>query len=162
MKQSASSDLFVVHTSSKDRPALSRRLTATGRLQPLDGTDALLLSLPSDRAAKPAWDHAREVVGTAGTVQPVLFDEAGEPHYPTGEISIRFVEPPGDEDLRRLAAEHGLQLIRRNEFVPQQAVFQPLDASAGYLPEIVERLEKEKGIRTAWANTLSRYQRAAS
>ncbi|HEY0514028.1 MAG TPA: hypothetical protein VGH73_19120 [Thermoanaerobaculia bacterium] len=161
MEQSPSSHLFVVHPNPEERPALSRRMTASGRLQPLEGTDALLLSLPADRAAKPAWDHAREIVGAAGTVQPVLLDQEGEPHYPTGEISVRFAEALGDQELQRFAAEHGLRLLRRNEFVSQQAVFQPLDASGGYLPEIVERLEREEGIRAAWANTLSRYRRAS-
>jgi hypothetical protein len=80
----------------------------------------------------------------------------------TGEISVRFTAVLKDEELHLFAAEHGLKLLRRNEFVPQQAVFQPLDASRSSLPEIVRRLEREKRAQSVWANTLSQYERAAA
>jgi hypothetical protein len=158
-KQSPSSRLFVVHA--QDQTAVAQRLSALGRVQPLAGADALLLMLPAAGDARSVWSRAQEAVGSAGTVQPVLLDEEGGPHYPTGEVSVRFWEAPEDEELRRFAARHDLRLVRRNEFVPQQAVFQPLDSSGSYLPELVEKLEGEEGTRAAWANTLSQYQRAA-
>ena len=160
MNPSPSSHLFVVRLRPEDPPA-SERLETLGRVQPLEGTDALLLSLPTDREApKSAWRQAQEIVGDAGTVQPVLLDEEGEPHYPTGEISIRFKDALGDDELRRFAACNGLQLLRRNEFVPQQAVFQPLDGSGSYLPEIVQEIRRQGAAKAVWANTLSLYQRA--
>jgi hypothetical protein len=131
-----------------------------GCVEPLAGTDALLLSLTTDRDE--SWRQAQDIVGETGTVQPVLVDEEGEAHYPTGEISIRFGEPLGDDELRRFASRHKLRLLRRNEFVPQQAVFQPLDDPAGYLPEIVKKIERQGAAKAVWANTLSRYQRLAS
>jgi hypothetical protein len=79
----------------------------------------------------------------------------------TGEITVRFQDAPGDEELQRFATGHGLRLLRRNEYVRQQAVFRPLGASASVLPELVRTLERESGIRAAWLNTLSRYHRAA-
>jgi hypothetical protein len=90
---------------------------------------------------------------------PVLLDEEGVPHELTGEVSVRFTVSPSEEALRRFALRHGLRLVRRNEFVPQQAVFQPLEESP--LPELARKLEREEGVRAAWANTLSPYQRAA-
>jgi len=92
-------------------------------------------------------------------MQPVLLDERGEPYYLTGEVSVRFMAPPSEEDLRRFARRHGLRLVRRNEFVRQQAVFQPLEESR--LPELAHRLEREAGVRAAWPNAMRRYQRAA-
>lgn len=71
------------------------------------------------------------------------------------------MDAPGDEELRRFAAGHGLRLLRRNELVRQQAVFRPLGAYASTLPELVQALERESGIRAAWLNTLSQYHRAA-
>ena len=94
-----------------------------------------------------------------GSVQPVLIDEAGEPHYPTGEISVRFKAAPDDEGLRRFAADHGLRLLRRNQFVREQVVFKPLDSSS-YLPDLVQAIEREGVAKAVWANTLSHYQRA--
>ncbi|MEO6196339.1 MAG: hypothetical protein ABIS20_25240 [Thermoanaerobaculia bacterium] len=161
MAQSPSNHLFVIRVRPEGRLA-SERLAALGRIQPLEGTDALLLSLPADREApQAAWRQAQEVVGAAGTVQPVLLDEEGEPHYPTGEISIRFKDALGDAELRRFAARHDLRLLRRNELAPQQAVFQPLDGSGSYLPEIVQRIERQGAAKAVWANTLSCYQRVA-
>jgi hypothetical protein len=91
--------------------------------------------------------------------QPVLLDERGEPYYLTGEVSVRFTTPLNEEELRRFAGRHGLRLVRRNQFVPQQAVFQPLKDSS--LPELAHELERETGVRAAWANALRRYQRVA-
>jgi hypothetical protein len=160
MRQAPSNHLFVVRTGPEDRPSVSRRLVTLGCVEPLEGTDALLLSLTTDRGE--SWRRAQDIVGETGTVQPVLVDEEGEAHYPTGEISIRFGEPLGDDELRRFAARHDLRLLRRNEFVPQQAVFQPLDGPASYLPEVVKKIERQGAAKAVWANTLSRYQRLAS
>jgi hypothetical protein len=158
MRQDPSNHLLVVHP--QDRTAAAQRLSALGSVQPLAGAGALLLTLPAAGDARSVWSQAREAVGSAGTVQPVLLDEGGDPHYPTGQVSVRFKETPDEEELRHFATRHDLRLVRRNEFVPQQAVFQPLDGSGSYLPELVEKLEGEEGTQAAWANTLSQYQRA--
>lgn len=163
MKQSPSSRLFVVQVDPKDRSALSRRLAFLGRVQPLPGSDFLLLHLSGSFEDTPAtWRRLQEILGTAGTVQPVLLDEDGEPHYPTGEISVRFRQTPGAEELQRFANEHRLRLLRRNEFVPQQVVFEPIDSLAIFLPELIEQIETEGIVKAAWANTLSRFQKAQS
>jgi hypothetical protein len=75
----------------------------------------------------------------------------------TGEISVRFHRAPTDTELTGFAAEHGLRLLRRNELVPQQAVFQPAGAD---LHEVVRCIEREGATRAVWANTLSAPQRA--
>ncbi len=87
-------------------------------------------------------------------------DEAGEPVQLTGEISVRFIASPEEEDLRRFSARHGLRLLRRNEFVREQAVFKPIDASRN-LPDLVHEIEREGAAKAVWANTLHRFHRAA-
>jgi len=87
-------------------------------------------------------------------------DEAGEPVYLTGEISVRFTHSPGDEDLRRFTARFGLRLLRRNEFVREQAVFKPVDASRN-VSDLVQEIEREGAAQAVWANTLQRFHRAA-
>jgi hypothetical protein len=87
-------------------------------------------------------------------------DEADETIYLTGEISVRFTTSPGDEDLRRFTARHGLRLLRRNEFVREQAVFKPVDASRS-LPDLIQEIEREGAAKAVWANTLRRFHRAA-
>jgi hypothetical protein len=87
-------------------------------------------------------------------------DDVGEPVYLTGEISVRFYDSPGDEDLRRFTTRYGLRLLRRNEFVAQQIVFKPLDTTRS-LPELVQEIEREETTKAVWANTLRRFERLA-
>lgn len=75
---------------------------------------------------------------------------------PTGEVSVRFHTSPSDAELSGFAAEHGLRLLRRNEFVPQQVVFQPLGSD---VRSVIQRIEREGAARAVWANTLSGPQR---
>lgn len=162
MKQAPSDHLLVVDA--RNREEAASRLASLGDLRPLEGNDRLmLLSIaPGALDAETAWSRARELLGEAGNVQPVLVDEMGHPHFPTGEISIRFHEAPPDERLQEFAVEHGLRLRDRNEFVPQQAVFRPADPSASYLPKLVEDLAGTKDTKAVWANTLTRFQRERS
>ena len=79
------------------------------------------------------------------------------PAIPTGEITVRFRETPDEKQLQRFASGYGLRLLRRNEFVPQQAVFQPADRSD--LPALVRTIEGDGSTKAVWLNTLSRYTR---
>lgn len=166
MEQSPSDHLFVVRVDPQAQAGASRRLASLGRLQPLEGiegSDVLLLSLTATPApSRSAWRQAQDILGRAGSVQPVLIDEAGEPHYPTGEISVRFKAAPDEEALNRFAADHSLRLLRRNELVREQAVFKPLDTAGSYLPDLVRSIEGEGIAKAVWANTLSRYRRASA
>ena len=76
---------------------------------------------------------------------------------PTGEITVRFRETPDEQQLQSFAAGHRLRLLRRNEFVPQQAVFQPADRSD--LPTRIRTIEGDGSTKAVWLNTLSRYTR---
>jgi len=78
---------------------------------------------------------------------------------PTGEITVRFRETPDEKQLQRFASGYGLRLLRRNEFVPQQAVFQPADRSD--LPSLPRTIEGDGTTKAVWLNTLSRYTREA-
>jgi hypothetical protein len=161
VKQAPSDHLFVVDVP-RSRDSAERRLAPLGSVEPLEGSDRLLLlSIPA-AAGDPEtrWARAQELLGELGTVQPVLLDELGEAHYPTGEISIRFHQAPPDDRLRQFAAEHGLRLRDRNEFVPQQAVFRPANPAANYLPRLVQELAETADAKAVWANTLTRFRRA--
>ncbi len=77
----------------------------------------------------------------------------------TGEITVRFRETPDEKQLQRFASGYGLRLLRRNEFVPQQVVFQPSDRLD--LPALVRTIEGDGSTKAVWLNTLSHYTRAA-
>jgi hypothetical protein len=75
----------------------------------------------------------------------------------TGEITVRFRDTPDEKQLQRFASGYGLRLLRRNDFVPQQAVFQPANRSD--LPALVRTIEGDGSTKAVWLNTLSRYTR---
>lgn len=76
----------------------------------------------------------------------------------TGEITVRFREIPDDVQLQRFASGYGLRLLRRNEFVPQQAVFQSADRLD--LSGLVRTIEGDGRAKAVWLSTQSRYARA--
>jgi hypothetical protein len=79
---------------------------------------------------------------------------------PTGEITVRFRDVPDDRQLQHFASGYGLRLLRRNDFVPQQAVFRPADRTD--LSSLVRTIEGDGSTKAVWLNTLSRYTRASS
>jgi hypothetical protein len=135
-------------------------LAELGEVEPVDGSDLLLLR-PEAGASGLAAARKRLLDETEGVAwaEPVLLDERNEPHLPTGEVSVRFTKSLSDEDLEAFAREHELRLERRNEFVPEQATFAPADPRRSSLPDLVQELTAAPGVRTAWANTISRYRR---
>lgn len=139
---------------------LLARLGRLGALRPLDAAGAVfVLRLAAGDSAKAAWQSARRALGGALAVYPVLYDRDRAPHYPTGEVTIRFERAPSDADLGTFCGEQRLRLLRRNAFVAQQVVCEPLAATEEFLPEFVGRLAGLPGVAAAWANTQSSYRR---
>lgn len=158
-EQKPKRDVFVLHAR-RDRDAVQRELGQLGAVEELQGSDLLLLRLNKEAAsAKSAWERIRKKLGTGESVQPVLVDDSGTPQYPTGEISVRFRKPPTDAGLKKFARTHGLRLGSRNEFVPQQAIFELAEAGEKYIPTVVKDVSGDEDVEVAWANTLSRYER---
>ena len=131
------------------------------RSKRLKGTNKLLLvHLPAKTAAtRKTLRSIQKKLGDAGVVHPVLVDESGQDQYPTGEIAVRFQRTPSDAELKKFAAAHKLRLHSRNEYVPQQAIFEPIDLKDRDVLEAVKEVSQDKNTQLAWANTLSRYDR---
>jgi hypothetical protein len=106
-----------------------------------------------------AWQDVQALLGESATVQPVLLDESGHEQYPTGEVSVRFLDAASDQQLKQFAESYGLRLHRRNEYVPQQAVFTPLEPVRRYLPDLVREIASDGDVQAVWANTLAHYRR---
>src|SRR5262245_8169545 len=123
-QQTPSGDQFVVRAEPEDAPSLSRRLEELGSVETLDGTDLLLLHV-GEPAADPrrVWKRTLDRADRAEWVAPVLIDEQGHPHLPTGEVSARFYHASSQDDLQAFAGSHGLELRSRNEYVKEQATF---------------------------------------
>ena len=110
------------------------------------GEQVWLVELRSEfPAVKEAWGDLQGAVSAEGRVK--IISGFGSDGWSfglyTGEISVEFMKRPSDAKLARFAAEHRLRLIQRNEFVPEEALFAPLDPSRQYLGEIMDRLFQE-------------------
>jgi hypothetical protein len=159
-KQHPSRSEYVVSLSDDEREALARRIGSRGSIETLKGSSNLTLiklTEPSEDARQ-AWEQAHTAVGGAAQVQPVLLDPEGKPQYPTGEVSVRFRTALAEPELREFAERHRLRLLRRNEFAPEQAVFEPVEKDR-YLPDLVDELSTASEARLAWANTMASYDK---
>ena len=120
-------------------------------LGPLDDT-GLFLAIAADPRA--VVEESKGIAWAAPTI-----GGEGEESYPTGEVSVRFGLPLEPEDIDEFVRKHGLEVRRRNEFVPEQVVVAPTEARGTWLPDLVERLNDEGVVAKAWPNTQSRYRR---
>jgi len=141
---------------------LDEALAAPDGLMPTSVLDegSFVIELPDESDPRAAWKRLVDQYGTAAWVSPVVVDESSIPHYPTGDVTVRFRGAVPDEEVQRFAESNGLELRARNEFVPEQASFHPRDPRGTYLPELVEQLQREDAVETAWLNTKSVYRRA--
>jgi hypothetical protein len=135
------------------------RARVAGSVELIDAKSGTWVLRTAATQARAGWQSLAEGLGTGLEVLPVLRDRDGVAHYPTGEVTVRFAVPPSDAALRAFTREHGLALARRNELEPRQVVFSPAEGR-DWLPDVVERIAQVRGVERAWANTVSRYQRA--
>jgi hypothetical protein len=129
-----------------------------GKVEPAESAGGVIVRLSSAASdAKTAWQTLQEEVGEA-EVDPVLLDESGEPHYPTGEVTVRFLKAPTSEFLSSFTRKYDLEVKSQNKYVPEQLAFTP--ANHKYLPDLVDQLQRAENVANAWANTMSHYRRA--
>ena len=159
--QRPSANAFVVRIKSKRHGAARERLSALGEIEEVEGGGGMLVLRLAGKSSDPkaAWQRALSQLRGAGSVQPVLLDEDDNPTFPTGEVTVRFKREFSDAELREFAASKGLSFRRRNEFVREQAVFEPAKPEDVYLPDVVEEIAGGDEIKRAWANVLARYAR---
>jgi hypothetical protein len=144
---------FVVKARDGDLAALRECLGRDADVEPMADDLALVT------AGRTVWQRVRD---SAEWVAPVVVDESGRSSFPTGSIGVRFREAPTDGDLQAFAEEHGLRLLRRNEYVAEQAVFAPVGSGTTFLPDVVDRLREDPRVQTAWPVTTSAYERVDS
>ena len=153
-------DLFVIRVPAAH---IADAVASLGTVEKLGTTEPLyVLTLITPQPARDAWVAVAKALGGKRAAYPVLIDGDGAPHYPTGEITVRFEQTPSDADVNAFANAHRLKLERANEVAPKQFVFAPIAPAAEFLPDLVARLAAQTGVRSAWANTLSNYRRSAS
>ena len=148
---------YVIQTPAPDRAA--ERLRRLGEVERFDGKPELLLLHHAASDPRDGWLEVVSVLEPSEGATPVLLDEDGGEHFPTGEILVRFETAPTDDELARFAGEHNLEAPRRNAYAPEQASFRPRGRS--YLPDLVGSIGQASGVRRAWAGILSRFRRGA-
>lgn len=154
-KQTPNPELFLIHIDPKDKAEVSQRLAEAGTLEELDENNLLLRVTTQATSPETQWREVANLAGSLATVQPVLIDEKGQTLFPTGDVTVRFPKKPTAKRLKDFAAKYGLELRDRNEFVPEQVAFK----TDRYLPDVLQEIDTDEDIQTAWPNTRSRYQR---
>jgi hypothetical protein len=162
LKQLPSSEHFVVRRlSPKDPAGALDKLRECGTLDAVPGSDLFMLRIRQpEEDPKEAWRKVSACLPPGYWVSPVLIDERGQWHLPTGELSVRFRKEPSPTELKGFAESCHLVLRSRNEFVRSQAVFKIDQPEDRYLPEVVNEIQAEPAVELAWSNTLSQYKRA--
>ena len=160
MRVRPSSRIFVVRgLTREDAERRTRELPLLVQLSELEGhDDVVLLSLrdgPED--AELTWKMLRDQL--EAEVEPLLEEQGGRTVLPIGTLAVRFRREPDDGELQSFAQRHDLEMVERNRFQPGQCVFRPLDPRAVYVPALIDELEREKDVRSAWSQTLQRYRR---
>lgn len=158
-KQTPNPELFVVYVNTENKAEVSQRLAAVGSLDELDENNLLLRVKTQGASPETQWRELTNLVGSLATVQPVLTGDKGQTLYPTGDVTVRFPKKPTDKQLHDFAAKYGLQLRDRNEFVPEQAAFKLKEPTTTYLPDVLDQIDTDNDIQSAWPNTRSRYER---
>lgn len=158
----ASGDPFVVKETSGDVDAVRDRLSDVAEVEPI--AEDLLVVTPrrNDGEVRSLWRRISDALESAEWVVPVVVDDAGRQSYPTGALTVRFAGERSDSQLAEFAEKYALRFLRRNEYVPEQAVFEPSKPRETFLPELVERVQEDDGVGRAWPVTVSRYERADS
>ncbi len=122
--------------------------------------DLIVVTAPDGRTDRESWQRLLDERDDADWIQPVLVDDQGHERFPTGELTLRFDEPPTDEELQAFARSRQLRPARRNNYQPAQVVLVPDRPRDVYLPELCAELEREPGVARAWPNTLSHFTRS--
>jgi len=155
-------DQFVLRLARPSEP-LPEAIAKLGHVEAIGpGQQLYLVRAEPHGASRQTWRALSHGLGGDAFAYPVLLDRDGAPHYPTGEVTVRFARTPTPAELDAFAKGQGLRLQRANEFAPQQFVLVPLDPGRDFLPDLVARLCAAPGVRSAWANTLSRYRRGSA
>jgi hypothetical protein len=161
-REEPSHDTFVIHAEDKSSIAeLNQRLHQLGSTKALEGHEGGVVLQLHQTGEEPrfAWQAIQKVVGENIGVHPVLLDAEGSAHYPTGRINVRFVHTPDQQEVEQFARIHNLETRSANKFIPAQFVFEPLESSKRYLPDVLKQIRSEESVKAAWADTLSRYER---
>ncbi len=159
--QAAEPHVFVLRVGTK-APAVEESISAIGEVELLGDSGLRLVRLSEPHGdARATWKVLLDRVRGLEWAAPAIRSPEGAEHYPTGKIAVRFAANQTLASLRAFARAHGLELVRKNEFVPSQATFVPQKPVEVFLPDSVREVAKDPSVHKAWAETISKYKREA-
>ena len=149
----------MVKEPSGDVDGVRKRLEGLAAVQTITGDLLVVTPTGSEREPTAAWREIRDALDSAEWVAPIVVDEAGGRSYPTGAVTVRFAKDTPEADVMDFAQTYGMRAVRRNEYVPEQVVFEPDAPREMYLPELVDRVSGDERVKAAWPVTVSSYER---
>ncbi len=157
-------DFFVIPGYPNDKAIIAKALNSLATVERIAHYDLLLLTMHKPSTdPRTVWheliDQLMNRIGPQYLPIPIIQDELGVLHYPTGEITLRFQRSLSDQEVQNFCNEHGFCFRRRNEFVPEQIVCQAGQLGPSYLPDLIEQASSLPLVATIWLNTISTFER---
>lgn len=140
-------------------PSVLKGLGRIERLPSFDDRYVLMID-SSNSEAKDDWRKLRSALSGEYDVEPVLLDEEGRLMYPTGKVTVRFVDQLTDDEVERCGQHWGLRGSARNKYISQQVTFHIDQHAAQYLPDLIDMIAQQEGrVQAVWPETISEYKR---
>lgn len=155
-------DLFVIRpTRSPSTDDSTERLARIATVAPIAGqSDAWTASLiHTPTSAANGWHALRLRLGNDFVAIPVLVDEDGQHRYPTGLLTVRFLQTPNDRSIAAFARQYQLSVVRHAKFAKQQVIFKPVFSIDVFLPDLLDAVAGVDGVDAAWLDADSAIQR---
>jgi hypothetical protein len=139
--------------------ATMARLAAHGQFTKVSDDPPIHAMETTRKDLRALSEEINAVVGTEAVVSPLLSDNDGSRLVPTGQMQVRFKEPPSAEALDKFAQEHKVELAGLNKWAPAQAAFSVRSDDTRYLPELESELQDDKTVKAAWADVKAAFRR---
>jgi hypothetical protein len=157
-----STDLVAIRPAAGAEAAIRKALPADARVDALADHDLLLVRMPAS-ATRSRLHASLARLREQGKVQfanPVLQDrESGLLQIPTDEIIVRCKPSTSEEQCHELVAGLGLQVVRRNEFVPGQFVVRVAPGAQADAVKLAAQLARSPHVEFATPNFVSQHAR---
>lgn len=155
-------DLLAIRWNEGHREDVRRALLSFGQIKEFRSQRILVLH-PRDRRALGSAPGRLEDLQASGAVEfvtPVLRDpDSDTQQILTDEITVRFRSDKPASEVKNVLKKHGLRLVRRNEFRPNQYVVSVPDPNGLKTLEAAGELDAFDDVEFAAPNFISEIKR---
>jgi hypothetical protein len=141
---------------------VTETLRSLSHVEPLESQRLLIVELPQSPQRQAVVQQLQEWAqqGMVEFVTPVLKDEQSQlPQILTDEITVRFKSDASQEQLQTIEQKYGLEVARRNEFVPNQFTLKMKQPVGLETLDVASQVDAEDAVEFAAPNFIARFSR---